>query len=192
MPNIRGGKGYKKGKGDNRNEVVFLEKLPGQMIGRIVKSLGDLNMNVFCEDNITRICKIAMGIKKKVAFSVGDIVLISLRDCLVSQAQLQEGKRSDRGDIIGKFHQDQYTALMKTENKYIFANMLVLSDIREKLSEGKVNEAEQLADSVENNDIFDYSKEEKEEFETKPLGWKSEREAIARKEPEQDVTLEEL
>ena len=194
MPNFRGGKGYKKGKGDTSNEVEYLEKKPGQMIGRILRPLGDLNMSVFCEDNITRICKIAMGIKKKVPFSKGDIVLLSLRDCLVSQAELQEGKRSDRGDILGKFHQDQFMELMKTENKYLFANMTLLGDIMDKLTEGKINEAEQLAGSVQNDDIFDYSKEDedKPEYVTKPLGWKSEREAIARKEPEKDVTFEEL
>ena len=193
MPNIRGGKGYKKGKGDNENEIVFLtkDKAEGQMIGRIVRALGDLNMSVFCEDNITRICKIAMGIKKKMRFFPGDIVLLSLRDCLLSKTDLEQGKRPDRGDILGKYHQAQFNELMKTENKYIFASMKVLTEIQQKLDEGKEKEAEELAGSAENDDLFDYSeekeeKEEKEHHETKPIGWKEQRNIV------RDVTYDEL
>ena len=206
MPNIRGGKGYKRGKGDNDDEAVFLVKEPGQMIGRIIRALGDLNMSVFCEDNITRICKVAMGIKKKVRFTVGDIVLISLRDCLVSKAELLEGKRSDRGDILGKFHQEQFAQLKESGNKFIFANVEILTEIQKKLSVGDLRSAEQLATSAENDDLFDYSKEEEEEqkegkegekdangnYVTKPIGWKSQREAKLQSEINRDIELHEL
>jgi len=196
MPNIRGGKGYKKGKGDD--ETLYVEKKEGQLVGRILKPLGDLNMSVFCEDKITRICKVAVGIKKKVRFFTGDIVLLSLRDCFMSTADLNEGKHSDRGDILGKFHQDQYTELKKTVNALIFANVDTLTEFKQKLSEGNIEAANKLEEGADADEYFDYSKEEEEEKEddeegahvTKPLGWKSERETKMRKEAE--VTFDEL
>ena len=101
MPNLRGGKAYKKTK-SHEDEIQFLKKEPDQFIGRVIRNLGDLNMSVFCEDNKTRICKVASGIKKGTRIYVDDIVLISLRDCLMSKADLDRGLRSDRGDIVGK------------------------------------------------------------------------------------------
>ena len=133
--------------------------------------------------------RIAMGIKKKTRFFPGDIVLLSLRDCLLSKTDLEQGKRPDRGDILGKYHQSQFNELMKTENKYIFASMKVLTEIQQKLDEGKEKEAEELAGSAENDDLFDYSQEnqeEKEQHQTKPIGWKEERNIV------RDVTYDEL
>ena len=64
-PNLRGGKSYKKAKGGSNtteNAVAFITKDDDQMVGRIIRMLGDLNVSVFCQDNKTRVCKIAMGI----------------------------------------------------------------------------------------------------------------------------------
>jgi initiation factor 1A len=87
MPNIRGGKSYKKSKGKTKfgedEEVAYLEIAKDQMVGRILKLLGNLNATVYCQDNKQRICKICRSIKKSVRFDMGDVVLISLRDCEV-------------------------------------------------------------------------------------------------------------
>ena len=155
MPNIRGGKGYKKFK-KQEDEVVFLEKGPGQIVGSIIKMLGSLNMSIFCEDNKTRICKIAQGIKKKTRFFVGDIVLISLRDCFLSKAELNEGVHSDRGDIIGKFHSNQFSQLKTSGiNPHIFRHVDTLSSMSVKINEGKLNEAEAIAAAANNDDLFE-------------------------------------
>lgn len=178
MPNLRGGKGYKRGKGNREEDVVFLTIEPGQMVGRIIRTLGDLNMSVFCQDNITRICKIAVGIKKAVRFVPGDIVLLSLRDCLLSRQDREQNLRSNRGDIIGKFHETQFSSLIgKEEYKNIFINVETLIKITEKLKEGHEKEAEKLLLLSNEDDLFDYEggKEEEQEVLTKRVEWKIKR-----------------
>jgi initiation factor 1A len=154
-PNVRGGKSYKKAKGGSNESdaaAIFLTKEDDQMVGRIVRMLGDLNVSVFCQDNKTRICKIAMGIKKKVRFFAGDVVLVSLRDCLVSKADLEAGKRSDRGDVLGKYNEAQYNQL-KADGipNYVFAQTDTLVKIAAKFDEGDMKGALALGeDAVEN------------------------------------------
>lgn len=57
MPNLRGGKAYKKSKGKSKlgedGDVVFIDKQSDQMVGRIVRLLGNRNTSVYCE---TRRC----------------------------------------------------------------------------------------------------------------------------------------
>jgi initiation factor 1A len=181
MPNIRGGKGYKKYKKTGEDDNVFLTVEKDQFVGSITKLLGNLNTNVYCQDNKTRICKIAEGIKKKTKFNVGDIVLISLRDCLLSKADLEQGKHSDRGDIIGKFNPKQYDDLRaKGVNPHLFRQTDVLNSMSEKFEKGDVRGAEAIAQSSNNDDIFEYDSESKDQEEnthvTKPkVEWKTQR-----------------
>jgi initiation factor 1A len=165
--NLRGGKSYKKAKGGG-NETdaasIFLTKEDDQMVGRIVRMLGDLNVSVFCQDNKTRICKIAMGIKKKIRFFAGDVVLVSLRDCLVSKAELEAGKRSDRGDVLGKYNEAQYNQL-KADGipAYVFAQTDTLVKIAAKFDEGDMKGALALGEDAEENYEFgegDHTEEE--------------------------------
>ncbi|NBO70903.1 MAG: hypothetical protein EBU66_09680 [Bacteroidetes bacterium] len=181
MPNIRGGKGYKKYKKTGEDDNIFLTVEKDQFVGSITKLLGNLNTNVYCQDNKTRICKIAEGIKKKTKFNVGDIVLISLRDCLLSKADLEQGKHSDRGDIIGKFNPKQYDDLRaKGVNPHLFRQTDVLNSMSDKFEKGDVRGAEAIAQSSNNDDIFDYDSESKDQEEnthvTKPkVDWKTQR-----------------
>ena len=169
MPNLRGGKAYKKSKGkskygDDDEKVVFLEKESDQLIGRITKLLGNLNMAVYCEDKEQRICKVRAGIKKKIRFGMGDIVLLSLRDCEVSAADLEKGIRSDRGDIIGKYHPQQFTSLKDGGvNPLIFAKLDTIQTVTDLLRDGKDVAAEAiLKDSVD--DFFEHSEDSEEEL----------------------------
>ena len=186
MPNIRGGKGYKKFKRpDEDNEAVFLNKEKGQFTGCIIRLLGSLNTSVFCEDNKTRICKIAEGIKKRTKFFVGDIVLVSMRDCLLSKADLDAGKHSDRGDVIAKYHRDQYSQLRaEGVNPHIFRHVDTLTSMSSKFESGKVNEAEAIAAASTNDDLFESGEEEEEEeYESQPkLAWKMARAAGVKEE----------
>ena len=187
MPNLRGGKGYKKfKKSGNDDDSVFLQIEQGQFVGNITKLLGNLNANVYCQDNKTRICKIAEGIKKKIKFGVGDVVLISLRDCLLNKTDLAAGLHSDRGDILGKFNPEQYSQLReKGVNPHLFRQTDVLNSMSEKFEKGDVKGAEAIAQSSNNDDLFDFdSEDDKEETEseavntyvTKPkIDWKTQR-----------------
>lgn len=160
MPNIRGGKGYKKMKGRNDNDdenVIFIDKAADQLVGRLIRLLGDRNTMVFCEDKKERICRISTGIKKKVRFEAGDIVLVSLRDCEVSKAELDRGIRSDRGDILAKYSPQQYDSLKKDGiNPHLFATLDTVAAISVMMKEGNELAAENLA-TAELDDMFDRS-----------------------------------
>jgi len=160
MPNIRGGKGYKKSKGKSKGEddlenVVFIDKQADQMIGRLVRLLGNRNTSVYCEDNKMRICRISTGIKKKVRFEVGDIMLLSLRDCDISKTDLAKGIRSDHGDILAKYSPHQYTQLKNDGvNPNIFAHIDTMNAMAEKVMSGDLKAAEALAEA-DTDDIFE-------------------------------------
>jgi len=162
MPNFRGGKNYKKTKHGEPEKVIFIDKEADQMIARIVRLLGNLNTQVYCEDNRVRIAKIRSGIKKRVRFEVGDIVLLSLRDIEVSAAE-PKGTRADRGDIIAKYHPQQFASLKEDGiNPLIFAHLDTLNTVTNMINNGDVNAAEAvLKDSVD--DIFDRSAPTEEE-----------------------------
>ena len=103
-PNAKGGKGYKKGKHSSDNVPPYIDRLPGQMIGRVVRILGNRNMLTYCNDKIVRICHICGKMKGRVFVGTGDIVLLSLRDF---------GEDTSRGDIIGKYATEHISSLRK-------------------------------------------------------------------------------
>ena len=117
-PNAKGGKNYKKGKKGGQPDIadLFLERKPDQMIGRVIKILGNRNMLVYCNDNQERICHICGKMKGRVWVETGDIVLCSLRDF---------GSETDRGDIIGKYAPEHMSRLRKddTVNKKLFVKL---------------------------------------------------------------------
>jgi initiation factor 1A len=161
MPNIRGGKSYKKSKGKTKfgedDEVAYLEVANDQMVGRILKLLGNLNATVYCQDNKQRICKICRSIKKSVRFDVGDVVLISLRDCEVSTAELAKGVRGDKGDILDRFHPKQFKALKEEGiNPAIFLTLSSVNEMALKVTNGDLAGALAIAETAE-EDIFDRS-----------------------------------
>ena len=81
MPNFIGGKNYKKTKHVSET-TVFVEKEDDQLYGRVIQVLGNRNTLVFCNDNIVRLCHIRGSIRKDMWISVGDIVIVSIRDFL--------------------------------------------------------------------------------------------------------------
>ena len=213
MPNIRGGKGYKKfKKGNDEEEITFIEKESDQYVGCIMKLVGSLNASVFCQDNKTRICKIAEGIKKKVRFYVGDIVLLSYRDDLISKQELLEGKHSDRGDILGKYPAEQYSQLKAAGiNPHIFRHIDTITSMAKSFQNGEDKKDEAIAAAATNDDLFDsVEEEEEEEYITKPkVEWKAVRAAGVKnlaeeanhlsevtvtkpKEEEKEITMDDL
>ena len=159
MPNIRGGKSYKKSKGKTKfgedDEVAYLEIAKDQMVGRILRLLGNLNATIYCQDNKQRVCKICRSIKKSVRFEVGDIVLISLRDCEVSNDELAKGIRGSRGDILDKFHPKQFKELKDNGvNPAMFLTLSSVNEMAVKVNNGDLAGALALAETAE-EDIFD-------------------------------------
>ena len=125
MPNLTGGKKYRSGfRTQQEPELHDVNEAEGQMIGRVVKALGDRNMMVFCNDNKERVCHIRGGLCKrrgKVRIEVGDIVLISLRGEGIGSSH-----QMDRGDILEKFDRDLPKKLQRTlpgANPRLFTNI---------------------------------------------------------------------
>jgi len=166
MPNIRGGKSYKKSKGKTKfgedDEVAYIEVGKDQMVGRLVRLLGNLNATIYCQDNKQRICKICRSIKKSVRFEVGDVVLISLRDCEVSTSDLTKGIRGDKGDILDKFHPKQFNELKESGvNPSIFLTIDSVNEITSKIEIGDEEGARAIAEKAE-EDLFDRAEEDDE------------------------------
>jgi translation initiation factor IF-1 len=173
MPNIRGGKSYKKSKGKTKfgedDEVAYLEIAKDQMVGRILRLLGNLNATIYCQDNKQRVCKICRSIKKSVRFEVGDIVLISLRDCEVSNDELAKGVRGSRGDILDKFHPKQFKELKDGGiNSAMFLTLDSVNEMALKVENGDLAGALAVAENAQ-EDIFDRSGQKDDESEESEL-----------------------
>jgi translation initiation factor 1A len=124
MPNFKGGKKYKAGKGGNEIvEVLDILWDQGQMPGRVIKVLGDRNMMVYCNDNLERVCHIRGGLRKKnCMIDVGDVVLISIRS---EGMRTSEGSSQLKGDILDKFARETHRMLKKDDkiNARLFVNV---------------------------------------------------------------------
>ena len=122
-PNAKGGKGYRKGKHNGTDEAKLLEwdTANGQMLGRAMKKLGDRRFRIFCNDNVTRICKLAGSMRKSEWVDEGAIVLIGTRE--LGNASM--GKNQEIGDILSVVDQGIYGKLKKKDgvNPLIFSNV---------------------------------------------------------------------
>lgn len=108
---MKGGKKYKSGKNtEAKVEVHEVNEDDGQMIGRVIKNLGDRNMMVYCNDGKERVSHIRGGLRKKTAkIEIGDIVLVSLRS-------MEKGSTMEnRADILAKYERETHGILKKTE-----------------------------------------------------------------------------
>jgi translation initiation factor IF-1 len=116
MPNVKGGKAYKKGKnGGSENYVApYLDRLEGQQVARALRLLGNRNVLCYCNDNRLRICHICgamRGNRPGNRIEAGDMVLISLRDLRSAKEALAGVDGGARGDIIGRYDPAHYTIL---------------------------------------------------------------------------------
>ena len=108
MPNKKGGKGYKKGKGNDEATMQFVDIMPGQYMARAIRVLGDRNILCYCDDNVLRICHIRRTMKGRVWIEIGDMVLVSLRDF-----NADDPKTIKRGDILAKYPPEQVRVLKR-------------------------------------------------------------------------------
>lgn len=153
MPNKKGGKGYKKGKGDVTQEE-HIDIMPGQYMARALRILGDRNVLCYCDDNVVRICHICRKMKGRIWVEVGDMVLVSLRDF-----SADDPKSIKRGDILAKYPPDQLR-LLKKEG-------LVNQRLFMKLEDGKGITTDSVGDDKTGDmSLFDKIEDEGFDFES--------------------------
>jgi initiation factor 1A len=124
MPNLQGGKKYKSSKHTPQEKAEFHEinEADGQMIGKIMRNLGNRRMLVYCNDNEQRICRIRGALKKGSWISVGDIVLIGIRDIGSGIGSNSDGliakgnANAEKGDILAKYDYSLIPKLKKIAN----------------------------------------------------------------------------
>jgi translation initiation factor 1A len=80
--------------GETKRPLVLKE--PGTEYGQAQKMLGNGRLEVVCFDGKTRLCHIRGKMLKRVWVSVGDILLIGLRDF-----------QDDKADVIHKYSLDE-------------------------------------------------------------------------------------
>jgi translation initiation factor 1A len=112
MPNRTGGKNYKKSKQTGSIEKPFIDRQEDQQYGRVLRNLGGRNMLIYCNDNKIRLCHICGAMKKFNWLSVGDIVLISLRD-FGKKPEPGSTDKYEKGDILAKYDSDHLGKLKK-------------------------------------------------------------------------------
>ena len=116
MPNRTGGKNYKKSKQTGSVEKPFIDRQKDQMYGRVLRNLGGRNMLIYCNDNKIRLCHICGAMRKFNWLSVGDLVLISLRDFgqTIEPGSTDKPKdKYEKGDIIAKYDTEHFGKLKK-------------------------------------------------------------------------------
>lgn len=132
MPrNVKGGKNYKKmAKNANTFDITKfrIDRQEDQQIARVVRVLGNLNMSCYCNDGITRVCKIRGTMIKRVFVEQGDFVLISLRE--LNKDATDAEKKELRGDILAKYPTEYISELRKEENinEALFVTLEMLID----------------------------------------------------------------
>jgi translation initiation factor 1A len=136
MPNFKGGKKYKSSKhGEEKAEVHEVGE--GQMIGRVIRILGNRNMLLFSNDGHERIAHIRGGLRKKNAnIELGDIVLFSVRGEGMRLMSDSNGATKDRGDILAKYEREVHSQLKKMAgmNPRLFTSIETM-DLRQRAAE---------------------------------------------------------
>lgn len=151
-PNAKGGKGYKKGKHNNSGEVKMIELQNDQMLGRILKALGNRRFRVYCNDNKERVCKICGSMRKSEWVSEGSIVVMSLREIGM---RILGGQGEDGvGDILSVVDRSLYSKLKKQSgvNAALFTSIenQDILDVKKRVADG----------TLEDDDLFDRGEEE--------------------------------
>ena len=168
--NTRGGKAYKKGKGDQgASREAFIDALPDQYIARAIRILGDRNILCYCHDNVVRICHVCRRMKGREWVEQGDIVLVSIRD-FSSLTDDPNPKKISRGDILAKYIPEQVRHLKKEGmNKRLFmkletAGVITMQHV------GKDMGGQRLDFEMEGDDGFDFESGSEEEDEEEDEG----------------------
>ena len=134
MPNLHGGKSYKKGKKVSHEKedgsAKFYARDNDQDYARVIRMLGNRRVVCFCNDGYERVCKIRGALckgPKRQKIDVGDIVFISFREFdeeedahtltggsdTTGNVQVYATGRKEIADIIDKVHRDHWRHIKK-------------------------------------------------------------------------------
>ena len=193
MPNAKGGKGYKKGKHSNEDEQKVFEFDPseGEMLGRVLRPLGNRRFRVYCNDNKERICKLAGSIRKSQWCDEGTIVLLVVREMGNAFGHASGTNKDEIADILAVVESKFYGKLKKMEgvNVALFANLhdQDMEDVKKRVAAGQSLGAEDdLFDRGESSDEEE-GEENEESAENKEEKKKAKELARAKKEKERDL-----
>ena len=193
MPNAKGGKGYKKGKhtGEDEKKVFEMNTEEGEMLGRVLRSLGNRRFRVYCNDNKERVCKLAGSIRKSQWCEEGTIVVLASRGMGNSFGHSSGNNADEIADILAVVEPKFYSKLKKEAgvNPALFANLQDqdMDDVKKRVAAGQSLNAQ--------DDLFDRddTSEEEEEDDDGPGGLSVEEKkkakelARAKKEKERDL-----
>ena len=175
MPPNKGGKNYKKGKkGGGEGEIAMIEinGEDGQMVGRVLKSVGDRRFTVYCNDNKERLCRLCGTIRKKDWIDKGSLVLLAKRELngkpkvetkpVVADDEEEndtftpeESKDDKLGDILQLIDPSLYGKLKKLPG----INLALFNDIE---NQEMKHVQKRVADGIQgDDDFFDRSGDEK-------------------------------
>lgn len=163
-PNQKGGKGYKKGKhtGEVDLKMIDWDEKDGQMLGRVIKSVGNRRFRVFCNDNKERLCRLAGAIRKSQWVNEGTVVVLSLRD-LSSSSSSAVSNADDLGDILQVVDPGLYGKLKKMNginpNLFVQVENMDLQQVKERIAKG--GSAQDEDDIFDRTDAIDEEREEK-------------------------------
>ena len=144
--NLIGGKQYKKQK-HTTEKAKYQDKEDDQIWARVIRILGNRNTLAYCNDNEIRLCHIRGSIRKDMWISVGDIVLISLRDFG------GEKEKYEKGDILHKYDREDHSKLIKEKDINTKLFLMLENSSEDDLKRIKQNKIVKLTD--EDDDIFD-------------------------------------
>ena len=148
MPNMKGGKGYKRGKNSTTEEkMIEWNEAEGQMIGRVIGVLGSRRFNVYCNDNKTRICRLCGSMNKSDWINKGAIVLIAQRSLSTSTTG-NSGK--EIGDVTHVFDAFFYKDLKAMPN----TNPVLFTQVEEKNIEDVIKRVKGNNVDIEDDDFF--------------------------------------
>ena len=210
MPNMTGGKGYKRGKHSSKEEkMIEWDEASGEMLGRVINVVGSRRFIVYCNDNKTRSCRLAGSIPKSDWVSIGAIVLVSIRllPTSTTEGSGSAGKSvasmasaSKIGDITNVFGSEFYKDLkdIPSTNRAIFMQVeRKLEEVMKLVESGTLDQDDLfLHEGEEDETVAEKNiREEQEDLEKKAKFAQSVKErdiAIKSRRTEKEVTFDEL
>lgn len=202
MPNLHGGKGYKRGKhGSTEEKMIEWNEAEGEMLGRVIGVLGSRRFNVYCNDNKTRICRLCGSMNKSDWINKGSIVLIAVRGLSTSTTG-NSGK--DIGDVTHVFDTFFYKDLKGMPK----TNPVLFTQVEEKNIDDVIKRVKDDNVDIDDDDFFLQEGEEEgnaaaeknayeaSEKEAKEAAWKESEKARAvtmrSRREEKEVTFDDL
>ena len=120
MPNIKGGKKFKKGEKKSFHEKKLIYKNPkeDQEYGKVIGACGNGRFNVQCYDGKDRLGIIAGNMRKKIWVNKDDIVLISRWDFTTDSKKCSIVHKYD-SDEVKKLHKEgEFPENIKSESEF--------------------------------------------------------------------------